>query len=199
MDNKKDVRLYKDCSELPMHNFEEARKDNNFKWLVYGYDGWGDIEVPEKTIEIWDDILNEYAALTKNNKTIQYFEIWSDLSDLETRIIQANVLLFQLESRPQMEKQLKESYIKELGKWHFFYNSSKDHNQEIKRLKKHIGVVKTKLVLLESDKENFEKKNKTSDLIKIKVAVQNILKRDIDLRKISVKEWIITLDNLPKA
>lgn len=199
MDNTKPIRLYQNCSELPMYNFDLCRKDSDPKWLVYGYDGWGEVTVPEGVEKVWDDITNEFAVLTSNNSTMQYFDLCADESDMRIRIEMVNALLWQIETRPNMKDEIFKGYCNELRRWRFYFNESKDKAQEIKRLKKQLEVVQSKLKLLLDDKENFEKKNKSSDLLKIKVSVQNILKRDIDLKKISVKEWILTLDNLPKT
>ena len=182
-----------------MHNFDQIRKEGDLTWLVYGYDGFGNVTITLDAPKIWDEIINEYSELTQNNKTLQYFELVSDSSDMETRIIQVTALLKQLDERPLMDKDIKKRYVEELSGWRFYYNDSKDHIEEVERLKKQLEVVKQKLRLQEKDKESFEGKQDKGDLIELKVLVQNAIKRHIDLRRISVKEWVYTLNNLKKV
>lgn len=181
-----------------MHNFDMVKKDKSYNWLVYGYDGWGGVELPDNSSEVWESIVNEYSELTKSNTMFQYLDLCSDESDMLTRVEMANALIYQIESRPNMFKETFKAYCKELRRWKFYYNEGKNRESELKRLKKQLEVVVGKIKLLQGEKKEFEQSNKGSDLITTKVRVQNIIKRDIDLRKISVKEWIVTLNTLPK-
>lgn len=198
MDIKQDVRIYQNCDELLLLNFEKLKETKNLKWIVWGYDGWGDVEVPSNAREVWDNILDEYVELTKNNRTLQYFDSIVDVSNEETRVLQVSILLKEVAERVRMDKDTKQLYIKELAGWAFYYNDGKEHQSEVKRLYKQLEVVKTKLELMRQDKNKFEDGNDKSDLMDLIVKVQNALKRNIDKRKITVKEWVYTLNNLPK-
>lgn len=199
MDSNTNIRLYQNCDELPMYNFEQIRNKQDYTWLVHGYDGFGSVVLPINAPEVWDNIINEYSTLTENNRTLEYFDIIVDGSDMEVRIVNATALLKQLDERPLMDEETKKMYTDELAGWRFYYNYSKDHEKEIERLINQLEVVKQKHRMLAKEKEDFEGKQEKGDLIKLKVLVQNAIKRHIDLRQVSVKEWVYTLDNLKTA
>ena len=199
MGNKPTIRVYQNCDEIPAYNFFEINKTKDFKWLVYGYDGWGDVELTDDIEDVWSDITNEYSGLVKNNKTIGYFEKVVDLSDLTVRFEMGKTLIEQLAERPLMSDDTKKLYITELRHWRFYINESNALLDEVNKVIKQLKAIRMKIQLLNSEVSKYEESKGETDIMKIKVAVQNVIKRDIDLKKISIKEWIYTLESLPKT
>ena len=196
MDNKQltPIRLYTNCDELPMWNFEQIRKTGELKWLVYSYDGFGGVEVPEDAPMVWDNILNEYSKLTANNETIQYFELLADQSDLQTRLEFGATLLQNISERWHlMPKHIQEGYVEALKDHRFYLNTSKPLDKELERLFRQLKAVEMKLKQFNGEKEVFEKKRLETDLIEVKVKIQRIIKMPIDLKRVSVKEWLLTI------
>lgn len=200
MDINQTIILYKSCADLPMHNFNEVRKTGDFSWLVVGYDGYKKVKGlnDKKAKKRWDDIQEDYLQLTKNNTTIQYFELIVDQSDLRVRYEHAKAILTQLEERPSIDPEIKKAYIQELREWRFYLNEGKSFEKEIERLVRQLKAVKMKIKMMGDEIDSAERKRPSMNLVKLKVDVQNIIKRDIDLKKISVEEWVYTLDNLSK-
>lgn len=198
MDTKQptDIRIYTNCDQLPMWNFEQIRKDGDLKWLVYGFDGWGEVEALETAKETWDNILNEYSELTANNETLQYFEILADESDLQTRFNHCAVLLKNIAERWElMPKNIQKGYIDALKEFRFYLNTSKPLDKELEQLFRQLKNVEMKLKQIQGEKQVFEKKRPEMDLIEVKVKIQRIIKMPIDLKKVSVKEWLLTVND----
>lgn len=191
-----DIRVYRSCDELPMYNFDKV-KTEGFKWLVYGYDGWGEVETPEDIESIWGDILNEYAQLTENNTSLYYFELLADISDLQTRLTIVSALLYGLESRwHTMAPDVKKDYIQELKDWRFYFNPASPKD-EFDRMHGQIRAVETKIKIKEKELKDFEtaQGKGNEDLNKIKVKIQRIIKMRVDLKITSVKEWLAIVED----
>ncbi|MEZ7496472.1 hypothetical protein QO206_13320 [Leeuwenhoekiella aequorea] len=196
MDNKQltPIRLYTNCDELPMWNFEQVRKTGDLKWLVYLFDGFGEVEVPEDAPMVWDNILSQYSELTANNETIQYFELLADQSDLQTRLEFGAILLQNVAERWHlMPKYIQEGYVDALKDHRFYLDTRKPLDKELERLFRQLKAVEMKLKQFNGEKEVFEKKRPETDLIEVKVKIQRIIKMSIDLKKVSIKEWLLTI------
>ena len=192
------IRLYRDCSQLPMQNFDMIRSSGNLEWLVYGYDGWGEIDIPEDAEDVWGNILNEYAELTENNTSLYYFELLAEISDIQTRITVAGALLYGLESRWQkMNNETKKEYIEQLKDWRFYFNSALNPADEFERLHGQLKAVDMKLKIKESEQKDFETAQGKGggDLIKVKAKIQRVIKMRIDLKLTSVKEWLAIVED----
>lgn len=197
------IRISRNCEEISAHNFYKLRDTGDLQWLSPSFEGWGDIKdkLPENAQEVADDIADEYSILTKNNKTLQYMELVDDTEIAATRIYGASILLDNINRRwYMMAEHVRDEYVKTLGKWNFILDVRKPLADELKRLYRQVKAAKTKLKRLEKEKESLEKEFKKdgTDVIQLKVNIQNILKRDIDLRKISIKEWHYTLESIPR-
>lgn len=194
------IRLYENCDQLPMWNFEQIRKHNDFRYLVYGFEGWGDVEVPEDADSVWGDILNEYSELTKNNSTIQYFELYADVSDLETRHYFGAMLLKNIAERWEaMDAEMQKGYINTLKDFRFYLNTSKPFDKELERLMRQLKAVKMKLEQSQAELEQFKDNRPDSDIVETKVKIQRIIQMPIDLKKTSVKEWLFIVEDAVKS
>lgn len=198
MDSKqnKNIRLYKSCDDLPLYNFEKAKK-GDLKYLVWGYDGFGKVKKPKNISKIWEGLLEEYSSLVKNNQLFQYYELITDISYQTVRITIVSELLHQISTRANIKKELQKEYYKELRGWGFLFNESKPLESEIQRLYRQIKAAKMKLsqMIKEKRRQESKKKDKTP-FLKIKTRVENHLKRHIDIRKTTVSEWVYIVEDI---
>jgi len=203
MENKLDhiIKVSRNCDEITAHNFFALNKDKDYSWLIPGYDGWEEITVfPIDTPIHYKNIINEYAEITENNSTLQYFELIADKTDEESRLLVAKAILEQLEIRWfVMPEEIRKEYIDELRFHRFYFNEGKPPAQEIERIKKQFAVVNMKIEQLKQRIKPFEKEMDNVDIIDVKIKMQNIIKRDIDLKKMSIKEFSKTLMSFKKA
>lgn len=193
------IRLYSNCDEIPKWNFDKINETQDYKYLVYGYDGWGDVNVPKNAKEVFESIMEEFSELTVSNKTWRYFELVKDVNDLDNRAYFGKMLLNQLAKRRlSMPKDIRDQYAEQLREFGFYLNDGKPFIKEYERLQKQLKVVYMKLEQKSKEAQEFEGKNFTNNeeisTIKLKVKIQKILKVDLDLKRISVKEWLIWLD-----
>lgn len=191
------MRLYQNCDELPKWNFDQIQKTQDLRYLVWGYE-YGEIKIPDNAKEVWDAILNEYSEKTGNNKTVQYFELICDINELEDRVYYGSILLDQLIKRGfSMGRDIRKQYVKQLHEFQFYLNEGKPFKTELERLDKQMKVVKMKLEQKNSAKQDFEEKNFNSkgiSTIDLKIKIQRVCKIQLDLRKISVTEWLGWID-----
>lgn len=199
----KTLRISRDCDEITAHNFFKLRDTRDLQWLYPKYDGWEDIseKLPENAQECADNIMDEYSKLIKNNTTLQYMDCIEDLESAATRIYCVSALLENIRLRWLfMKEDVRKEYIAVLKGWNFLFNPEKPLKDELGRLHRQLRAAKTKMKKLEADRKLLESNLKKGgvDIVKFKVMVQNILKRDIDLKKISIKEWHYTIESLPR-
>ena len=180
---------YKNCEDLPIHNFDKIKTEGNFMWLVRGYDGYNEVEIPENAEDLFGEIINEYCELTGDNRTAQYYELVVEVARLETRYLTAHALLETLFT--PTEKEVRKEIIKELGHWGFYLNVSKDFKKEIERLKRQLRSAKTKIERKRNDLNDFESDDEPTDILDQKLSLERILEKDrIDLKLTPVKEWV---------
>lgn len=197
----KTVRISRDCEEISAHNFFKLRDTGDLQWICPDFEGYGQVKLPEDADAKASEILEEYAKLTKNDKTLDYIENVRDLEKAVTRILGASIMLDAIDKRwYMMSEETQNSYAERLGRWNFILNRSKPMDQELQRLYRQLRAAKTKVKRLEASKDQMEKgfSKKNIDIVEVLVQVKNILKRDIDLKKISIKEWHYTVSSIPK-
>ena len=181
--------VYRDASELPMHNFNKVRTEGNFMWMVVGYDGYHDVEVPENATEVFEDILNRYCELMGNNKTLDYYETVVSIANLECRYVLAYGLLECLYTQTTDER--RKEIIDELHGWGFLWNDSKPFNEEMERMKRQLRGAKTRIEVQRSKlKKMVEASEGGVPILKQKIQLEQALKRPhIDLKITTVEEW----------
>lgn len=207
MDNsnpkRKTVKVSRNCDEISAHHFFKLRKTGDLQWLYPKYDGWADVtdRLPDNARQYADEIADEYSKLIKNNTTMQYMDCVDDIEAASTRIYGTAIMLDVIRLRWHlMTEDTKKEYIERLRNWNFLLNPKKPLKEELDRLHKQLRAAKTKLKKLEGERKQIEKglKSEGVDIIQFKVMVQNALGRDIDLKKISIKEWHYTVKSLPR-
>jgi len=193
------IKYYKSCDELPMFNWEKLKQTGDLNWLCVEFDGYNHIKADEKAKGVYEDILDEYSKLSKNNQAIQYYDLLIDISDAQSRIGFATIFIMRLNENPTMPEATKKGMIEELRQRRFYINESRPLHSELKRIDRQLGQAQMKLNALIKEKEQKEKATgKATPILKVKQRVENIIKRSLDFKKISVSEWIYILEDLPK-
>lgn len=97
------AKLYHNCRELPVHNFNEVMYTGNLQWLVVNG------EVDDYTLrDTWISILSEYYDLTGNNKEfIKKKQLLKQITELNALEVFINV-------HGTLSKKEREKYYKEL-------------------------------------------------------------------------------------
>lgn len=186
--------VYTSCDEIKKWNFDKISETKDFKYLIAGSEFGRKTEAPEDAEIIWDEILEEYALKTKNNKALLYFEMLADISDMDNRAYFAEILLTELNNRyHSMRAEIRNEYLKELRAIRFYINESKPLRAEIERLIRQLKTVQTKLQAKIKEAEDFEEKNFGGEGIstsQIKIKIQKALKVNIDTKQTTLSEWL---------
>jgi len=194
------IRLHQNCDELSKWNFDKIIKTNDLRFLVVGYDGYEQIEIPEDAKKVWENIQEEYLKKTENDKTLGYFELVADIADLKSRAHFADIMIKQLAERSfLMSNEIRKEYISELKAIRFYINEGKPLKGEILKLINQLKAVKMKLELKTKEAKEFEnasEDNKGASTLTLKVKIQRALKVNIDLRNTSVSEWLLWIDEV---
>jgi hypothetical protein len=168
-----------------------AYKKKDYRYLVVGYDGYNDVEVPEEAEQRWTDIFDEWVKLTDNNSIIYYYQLISEVAYLETRFVVAQVLLLQIYEREMDEKTL-DMYIEMLKNWRYTYKKGSDKVEELTRLFNQHKTSQNKLGIKRSELESLQKDNKENvqNLEAQAVTLEQITGRNnIDPKTTSVLKW----------
>lgn len=184
--------LFKSCSDIPIFNFNEVYKSNDFNYLVVGYEGYKDIKVPEGAEERWRAIKEEWIDLIDNNEISYYYQLILEVTYLQTRYEVSKILMYQIYSR-SMDEETLDKYILSLAEWDYFYDKSKDKLDEIQRLMNQHKSSKNKLCIKKDELEKMSNSNEEdkNSLEKQAVVLEQITgKNNIDIKTTSVKKWV---------
>ena len=186
--------LYKDCSDIPIWNFDIIYKTNDFKYLVVGFDGYGDTEIPKGANERWQEIKNEWVKLMDDNTIAYYHQLLLECIYLETRYNVVEMLLKMIFQR-DMDEETLNNYKDSLKEWRYIWNDKNDKYVEIKRLLKQLKGSKNKINLkideLKKLKEEHDLSGEGTSLEKQAVILEQITgKNNIDVKTTSVSKWI---------
>lgn len=185
--------VYRDCSTIPIWNFNEITLKGDLRWMLVGWDGYEDVKVPKEANEHWQNIRNEWVELLDNNAITLYYQLVLEVAYLSFRYDTAANLLQQIATRFMNEETL-EKYITALGYIRYKWNKKNSKDVEIKRLlqqhKASQNTINLKLDELEQIKKENDFKDTPANLEKQAVILQNITGIKVNLRKDSVKRWI---------
>lgn len=186
--------LYKNCGDLPIFNFDVIYRTNDLRFLVVGYDGYAEIEVPKGANERWQEIKNEWVKLLDDNVIIQYYQLILETTYLQTRYNVVKVLLEQI-YKTKMSKETMDEYIEALAKWKYKWNRKNEKLVEIERLLKQLKASQNKISLKLDSLEKMKAENNfegdVSSLEKQAVILEQITgKNSIDVRTTSTAKWI---------
>ena len=187
--------LFKDCSDIPIFNFDVVYRTNDFRYLVVGWDGYEEIKVPKGANERWQDIRNEWIELLDNNTIAYYYQLVLECVYLQTRYNVVKQLLQIVWNREEWDEESERIYVGALAEWKYKWNPKEDKATEIERLLKQLKRSENKISLkldeLEKLKEEHDMDGEASTLEKQAVTLEQITgKNNIDIKTTSAKKWI---------
>ena len=193
---KADVHLYKDCSDLPIYNFDMVYRTQDFQYLVRGYDGYQEVKVPTDAEQRWKDIFDEWVKACDDSTITYYYQLILEVAYLETRFHLSKMLLYQIYTRyPQtMSEKSLDIYIEALAKFKYHYNKENDMLDEVSRLMDQHKASENKLGLKKSELEVLRGDDDIDDIQSLEkqaVVLEQITgKNNIDIFTTSVLKWL---------
>jgi hypothetical protein len=191
--NKKIIKVYRNCSELSIFNFDIVYKTSDYRYLLVDFDGYNDVKLPKDIDQTWKNIFDEWVKASDNNEILYYYQLISEVAYLETRFKVAEILLQQILQREMSESTL-DTYIEMLSKWKYKYNKKNDKITELNRLFTQHKASTNKLGLKRSELKALNKNNNgegVSTLESQAVTLEQITgKNNIDPKTTSVLKWI---------
>ncbi len=189
------MHLYKDCSDLSIKKFDIIYKTNDFRYLIVGWDGYEEIEVPKGANERWQDIRNEWIDLLDNNVIGYYYQLVLESVYLQTRYNVVKQLLNMIWMRDEFDEEAEKIYVGALAEWKYKWNPKQNKTKEMERLLKQLKRSENKIELKLDELEKLKKENDITDdvssLEKQAVALEQITgKNNIDTETTSVRKWV---------
>jgi len=189
------MHLYKDCSDLSIKKFDIIYKTNDFRYLIVGWDGYEEIEVPKGANERWQDIRNEWIDLLDNNVIAYYYQLVLESVYLQTRYNVVKQLLNMIWMRDEFDEEAEKIYVGALAEWKYKWNPKQNKTKEMERLLKQLKRSENKIELKLDELEKLKKENDITDdvssLEKQAVALEQITgKNNIDTEITSVRKWV---------
>ncbi|WP_109437818.1 hypothetical protein [Aquimarina sp. AU119] len=188
--SNKSVRLYRNCDELPIWNFDQLISGKGFEWLVYEYDGYGDREVNEEECNsLFEKIKEEYFEKSENQDSINILMLEAEIDYLTRRYTIVYALLSVLKTG--CSEKNKPKFYQELRRWRYYLDEKKPLNVEVKRLDNQHKSSKTLINRKQKELENMVNTgSKSISLFRQKIKLQRTLSMQMDLKKITVTEWL---------
>ena len=194
---KKQLKTYKSCKTLWMHNFYEIIDSDDYRWLVKGFDEDSDLELTEKQEvelkELWQTLFNEYVELKGDQAIIKSLRKRALIAELQKRLYWGSTFLQLIIKNPRSSNL--DDFIIELKKYKFKFDKSKPINTEVEKLIKQLKSLKTKFNLETSKYEKSLEKSESKEKVDITeqtVSIAKILdlKYPIDSKSTTVSKWI---------
>lgn len=186
--------LYKDCSDIPIRNFDNIYRTNDFRYLVVGWDGYEDIKPPKEANGRWNDIKNEWVKLIGDNTTSYYYNLILEVAYLRSRYTYVRILLERIFVREDMDEETILKYAEGLALWRYKWNKKSSKEDNLKRLLKQLKQSENKLSLKEEELKVLKEKNSSDEdvtsLEKQSLIIEQSLGIKIDLKKDSIKKWV---------
>jgi len=186
--------LYKDCSDIPIWNLQIIYKTNDYKYLVVGYDGYGEINIPKGANERWNEIRNEWIKLMDNNTVAYYYQLINECVYLQTRYDLVKELLKNIFER-DMDEETIDMYAEALAEWRYKWNKKQNKYNNLKRLLNDLKFSKNKIDLKVNELRTIKEENNfegdDTSLEKQAVILEQITgKNNIDVKTTSAKKWL---------
>lgn len=191
------MKIYKSCNTLPIQNFFEVFKDNDYRYLIVGFDDENDTfklseKRKEELGEIFKDIYYKYAEITENHKLLAIFKKTFLIEQWEFiyKVI-VNAMYFYMESA---EVEFLKS-INRLEEKNYTINLDEPLDKQVvgmvgkmKGLKTKIKIFKLKLNKKPLDKE----KPKEVDLEKTAIYLERHLELQspVDPKTTNITRWV---------
>ena len=179
------LKLYKNCSDLPVRRFFDIIETGDLRHLTK-CDDIEDVTLTEDTPKVWEAIVDEYTQLSNN---YQYTAQLNKQSALLKEINRVNTILAALQI-------LKYGSVTANEVLEYFGIKFKNV-KELKAILSKLQGQKTRLAIR---KQELDKKSGgKSDFYKLLASVERETKRSIDIEKISVKHWCAIINDLKDA
>ena len=180
---------FNDCSDLPKYNFDKIR-EGDYRWLVVGFTGYNQVDVPDNAGELAFELENEYCKLIKDNSTIQYLEINGDITCMVTEYACVHALCQSL--KPPCSIKLKVKIVDEINQWeHFNIDNNIGRPKLIKETERQLRSLHTRIERKRGELKHFTEGMEVINPVKQQVALERILKKNrIDRKVVTVVEWV---------
>jgi len=187
------VYLYKNCSDLPISNFDIIYKTNDFKYLVVGYNGYDEIEVPKGAEERWNAIKEQWIEVLGDNTVAYKYQLVLEINYLQARYnIVQQILGLMLELI--MDDETFDQYINMLKGWGYNYNKENKRSDELLKMIRQHKVSENKINNKLAEYKTLTKDDNLDEIETLEkqavVLAQVLGRNNINLKETSVLEWL---------
>jgi len=195
------MKFYRSIDTLPIWNYDKWLNSDDARYLlkIDDYDQLPEVnkktlsEIDNTAIDIYYQASEFELETSKRNELI--FNLTKKLTNLEFQYNHVNNLITLLSlAGPEPE------ILKLLSDAGYSIREGKDFEPELKRIfnQNKNKVAKINEVKAELESMTREGSGKTQSIEDVQVAIERHNNRDIDLRKTTVKKWLILKNNLYK-
>lgn len=144
---------------MPIYNFFNVIETKNYSFLSVHWDEYSKPlkETPEMH-ERWKIIYDEYCKLTKDNKTLFYYELLMDIAYYKTRYEVVLKLINQLVLGDKNKERV-DMYIDEINQWKFDMSKDLPLIDEVQKVLRNLKLSKNKIEAKEAELEAMTEKN----------------------------------------
>src|SRR6056297_546611 len=193
------MKFYRSIDTLPIWNYDKWLNSDDARYLlkIEDYDQLPEVnkktlsDIENTAIDIYYQASEFELGTSKRNELI--FNLTKKLTNLEFQYNHVNNLITLLSlAGPEPE------IFKLLSDAGYSIREGKDFEPELKRIfnQKKNKVAKINEVKAELESMTREGSGKTQSIEDVQVAIERHNNRDIDLRKTTVKKWLILKNNL---
>lgn len=181
------IRYSRNCDEITIYSFDQISSEGDLRNMVPLWDGYSDLSINEELAEeYWQDIFDEYCRLTDDNKMILYYDLIQDINKLKAkRIMMTNVIII---AQTVDNFKILSQYLKFIERVGYKIDITKGVDNELKRILKKVKFIDNIIRIKQSELNLLGSNEESSPLIQQVVTIENHLKREIDIRKMSVKK-----------
>lgn len=178
---------YTSIRNIPVWNFYEILNSGTLAHL-FKDEPDPKVTVPEMQ-EVWNNIYNEYCKAAKVDN--RHFRQIAKVEELKLKYQRIALLIEMTDDRFTEVRTAAKLALKELG---YVFNPDKPFEEELKRLRNELNILKTK-ISIETGKLPTEEKHKANAMEQATV-LEDILegRREIDIYTITVEKWLAIND-----
>lgn len=188
------MHLYKNCSDIPLHNFNVVYNTNDLKFLIVGYNGYDEVKPPKEANERWQEIKDEWVKLLGNATTAYYYQLLQETIYLQTRYNAVRSLLEQIFKRDDIQGAKLDQFIEGLALWKYKWQKGQTREKNLMRLLKQQKASENKIKIKVSELEEMKKEQgDDGDDVSIErqvLIIEQSTGIKINPRVDSVKTWV---------
>ncbi len=188
------MHLYKNCSDIPLHNFNVVYNTNDLKFLIVGYNGYDEVKPPKEANERWQEIKNEWVKLLGNATTAYYYQLLQETIYLQTRYNAVRSLLEQIFKRDDIQGAKLDEFTEGLALWKYKWQKGQTREKNLTRLLKQQKASENKIKIKVSELEEMKKEQgDDGDDVSIErqvLIIEQSTGIKINPRVDSVKTWV---------